>query len=328
MKARKCIFGGLLCALSISFTAIGAPLELKLGQAMGEGHHYTVGAAGIKKAVEKATDGQVIIHVYSGGQLASGERELVEGLQLGTVDITVVSIGPMAGFDKNFMFFTMPYLFRDEADVLAIAEGKMGRAFEPILEKQGIKLLGWTMDGVKAMTNSKRPINSLADLKGLKIRCMENPLIMASWKALGAVPTPMSIGEAFTALQQGTVDGQTNGTANIYVNKYYEVQKYMTLMADMITPAPYLMALSKFEAMSPELQKKFMAGFAEGIQYQRKVYDEQAASAIKNMEAKGIAVATPDLAEFKKAVQPVYDEFLPQLDPQFREWVKELRARQ
>jgi tripartite ATP-independent transporter DctP family solute receptor len=296
--------------------------------ATGEGHHYNIGAAGIKEAVEKATDGQVIIHVYAGGQLASGERELVEGLQLGTVDISLVSTGPMAGFDKNFMFFTMPYLFNNEAEVLAVAEGKMGRAFEPILEKNGIKLLGWVIDGVKAMTNSKRPINSLADLKGLKIRCMENPLIMASWRALGVVPTPMSLGETFTALQQGTVDGQTNGTANIYANKYYEIQKYMTLTADMITPAPYLMALPKFKAMTPELQKKFLAGFAEGIQYQRKVYDEQAEAAIKNMEAKGVAVTAPDLTEFKKAVQPVHDEFLPQLDPQFREWVEELRARQ
>ncbi len=315
-----------LCFVVLPFAVQAAPLQLKLGVATGEGHHYNIGAAGIKKAVEKATDGQVIVHVYAGGQLASGERELIEGLQLGTVDICLVSTGPMPSYDKNFMFFTLPYLFKDEAAVYAAVDGDIGAKFGPILQKSDIKLIGWVMDGTKAITNSKRPVNSLADLKGLKIRCMENPMIMGTWKSLGAVPTPMSLGEVFTALQQGTVDGQDNGTANIYANKYYEVQKYMTLTAHMICPAPYLMAEAKFKAMNPELQKKFLAGFAEGIKYQREVYAQQARDAIKNMEAKGVAVTAPDLADFRKAVQPVYDTFLPQLSPEFRKLAEQMRA--
>ena len=319
-------FAAVMTILFTGGTTLAA-MTLKYGVATAPNHYYTVGAEAFAEEVKKATNGEVIINVFAGGQLATGERELVEGIQFGTVDLCLVSTGAVVGFDPDFQLFSLPYLFADEdAAYRAVDETPMGEGFNKHMERQGVSIVGWAMGGAWINTNSKRPVNKPEDLKGLKIRCMESPIIIETLKSFGALGTPMSLGEAFTAMQQGTVDGQENALPSTYANKYYEVQKYMAMTNHMILPSPIMMSTAKLKAMKPELREQFMKGAAEGVKRQREVYAQQAAESIDGMKQRGIEVTYPDLEPFKQASSYVYDMYIPKLSAEAQEWVNMIRT--
>lgn len=304
------------------------PVEFKLGIVVGDGHPYTVSAFELKKRVEKLTGGRIIVHVFHSGQLSGSERELIEGLQIGTCDITIPATGPVAGFEKGFFLFNFPYLFKDLQTGYKCLDGPIGDELAKSLEKHRIKLIGWWVNGMYAFTNSKREVKTVEDIKGLKIRCMENSMHLAVYKAWGAVPTPMAFGEVVTALQQGTADGQENADASIYANKYYEVQKYLTLSYHYFMPAPFLIAKGKYDGLPDDLRALFQQAVDESVTFQRAEYERQAKLAVDNMQAKGMIVTYPDVESFKKASLSVYPEFLKQLGPDVKRWVEQIQSEQ
>ena len=252
-------FAVLVCGLamvgaSAAMVAAEAKYAYKLGHSVSEKHPYHLGAVRFKEIVEKETKGDVTVSVFPNNQLGTGERDLLEGLQLGTVDFYVGSTGPMSGFEKKFMLFDFPFLFKSKRHVYGVLDGKIGAYVMGLLDKQGMKGLAWCENGFRHVTNSKRPIAVPADAKGLKLRTMENKVHMAIWKALGADPTPMAWGEIFTALQQGTVDGQENPIPVIYTSKIYEVQKHLSLTGHVFSPAMIIMSKAKFDALPKEYQ--------------------------------------------------------------------------
>ena len=320
-----------LLAAIVIFAVMSAPKaaerEYKFAIATADAHHSTMGLRHFAEALGEKTEGKLVGHVYSGGQLATGERESVDGLQFGTIDVTVVSTGMMSAYDERFGLFSLPFLFRDEENVYKAVDGPIGEAFNKILaEKTDIVILGWFMSGVHTMT-SNRPIKSMADLAGLKIRCMENPTIIAAWRAYGASPTPMSIGEVFTALQQGTVDAQDNGTANSYANKYYEVQKYLAMTEHMVVPQILIMSKAKFDDIPPALLPAFREAVKEGVAFQRAEYGRQNAAAIDNMKAQGMEVTYPDRADFIKASDPIRQDFIQKAGGDLAAWVNDIRSK-
>jgi TRAP-type C4-dicarboxylate transport system substrate-binding protein len=156
---------------------------------------------------------------------------------------------------------------------------------------------------------------------------MENPLIIDAWKAYGAAPTPMSIGEVFTALQQGTVDAQDNGTANTFANKYYEVTKYLTITEHLILPALMLISKAKYDALPEDLRKAVDGACAAAEKFQREEYLRQNVAAIEGMKEKGMIVTYPDKADFVKAAASVYEKHLPTMSAQVRKWVEDIRTK-
>ncbi len=301
--------GVLAVGIGATFACAEAKYSYKLGHAVSDKHPYHLGAERFKEIVEKETKGDVSISIFPNNQLGTGERDLIEGLQLGTVDFYVGSTGPMSGFEKKFMLFDFPFLFKSKQHAYSVLDGKIGAYVMGLIEKQGLKGLAWYENGFRHVTNSRRPIVVPADAKGLKLRTMENKVHMAIWKALGADPTPMAWGELFTALQQGTVDGQENPIPVIYTSKIYEVQKQLSLTGHVFSPAMIIMAKAKFDALPKEYQAIVQKAAQESAVYQRaqitKMEDEQVAK----LKELGMTVTIPDTVPFREATKSVYDQF-------------------
>ena len=295
---------------ALGFSGIAdAKVTLKLGHAVSDQHPYHLGAQKFKEIVEKETNGEVEISLFPNNQLGTGERDLVEGLQLGVVDVYVGSTGPMGGFEKKFMLFDFPFLFKNKAQAYEVLDGKIGTYVMGLLDKIGIKGLAWYENGFRHFTNSKRPVNTPADVKGLKLRTMENKIHMALWRAMGADPTPMAWGEVFTALQQGTVDGQENPVPIIYVQKIYEVQKHLALTGHVFSPAMIAIAKAKFDALPEAHRAVILKAAKESALYQREQITRMEDEQVSKLKELGMEVTTPDVAPFREATKSVYDEF-------------------
>ena len=285
----------------------------KLGHAVNERHPYHLGAVKFKEIVEKETGGNVEIKLFPNNQLGTGERAHIEGLQLGTIDIVVTSTGPLSGFERKFMLFDFPFLFRDRAHAFKVLDGEIGQHVLGLLEKQGIKGLAWYENGFRHLTNSKHEVLTPEDVQGLKLRTMENEVHMAIWKAMGADPTSMAWGEVFTALQQGTVDGQENPIPIIYTQKVYEVQKYLSLTGHVFSPAMLLMSKGEFDSLPQEYQTIVLKAAKESAVLQREMIAYMENEQIEKLKEAGMVVSYPDKTLFLEATKIVYKEFKAEL---------------
>ena len=301
-----------ILALTAALFAAGpamAKKTFKLATVTPSHHAYNQGAREFARLIKEGTKGEVIVKVYPGGQLGKGERELLEGMQVGTIDMAVTSTGPISNFSPDMGVLDLPFLFLSPAHVDKVLDGKVGRALLDSLSSANIKGLAFMENGFRNFTNSKRPLEKPADFAGLKFRTMENPVHLASVRQLGALATPMSWGEVYTSLQTGVIDGQENPVAIIHANKMNEVQKYLTLSGHFYSPAPLTMSLKKFNSLKPEWQKLFMDAALKAAAFERKVIRDNEAKQIKELKKWGMDVRTVDKAVFVEAMAPVYDKF-------------------
>lgn len=287
----------------------GAKYVYKLGHSVNSQHPYHLGAEKFKEIVEKESNGQIEVQLFPNNQLGTGERDLVEGMQLGTVDIVITSTGPMSGFVKQFMLFDFPFLFRDKEHAYKTLDGEIGQYVLGLLDKRGIRGLAWYENGFRHLTNSKREVNTPADAKALKLRTMENKVHMAIWKALGADPTPMAWGELFTALQQGAVDGQENPIPIIYTQKVYEVQKYLSLTGHVFSPSLILMSKRKFDKLPDDLKDIIKNAAQESADFERSQITRMENEQVEKLKELGMVVSYTDKTPFLEMTKSVYDEF-------------------
>lgn len=290
-------------------TAEVKKIVLKLGHAVNEEHPYHMGAQKFKEIVEKDTNGNIEVQLFPNGQLGTGERDLIEGMQLGTVDVVVTSTGPMSGFVNTVMLFDFPFLFRDREHAFKVLDGEIGDYVFKLLEEDGIKGLAWYENGFRHLTNSKKEVKTPGDAKGIKLRTMENKVHMAIWKVMGADPTPMAWGEVFTALQQGTIDGQENPIPIIYTQKVYEVQKYLSLTGHVFSPSTILISKAVYDKLSDEYKEIVQKAADESAVLQRAKIEEMENSQIEELKKEGMIVTTPDKEAFLEATKSVYDEY-------------------
>jgi TRAP-type transport system periplasmic protein len=208
-----------------------------------------------KHNVEKRSNGQLEVQTYHARKLGD-EREMMEGVRMGTIEMIFVSSGPIPGFFQPVMVFDVPFMFSSAPAAWELFEGEFGDEFKTeFLKKTGVRCLSITENGYRHFTNNKRLVQSPADMKGLKVRTMQNPAHMAMTKALGADPTPIPFGELYMALQQGVVDGMECPIVLIHDMKFYEVQDYMVLDGHLYNPL-FTMANDRwFSNLSPDLQK-------------------------------------------------------------------------
>lgn len=284
------------------------PVVLKLGHAVAPEHPYHLGAVKYSELVAQRTNNKVKIDVYPSTQLGN-ERDMVEGLQLGTIDLVVTSTGPLGGFVPKMFVVDLPFLFRDREHAYKVLDGPIGRDLLDAFSARGIKGLAFWENGFRQITNNVRPIERPEDLKGIKIRTMENKVHLASFKAFGASPTPMAWSEVYTALQQKTIDAQENPVAIIYHQKIFEVQKYLTLTGHFYSPTPLLMSLKAFDSLPKDTQKIMLDTAIECATYERNLLRDSEAKQISEVKAKGMQVTTPNKKPFQDAAAPVYKEF-------------------
>jgi tripartite ATP-independent transporter DctP family solute receptor len=293
----------------VAVASVQATTTFKLATVTPDHHAYAMGAREFARLVEDATKGEVVIKVFAGGQLGKGERELLEGLQLGTIDMAVTATGPVSNFSEDMGVVDLPFLFRSYDHVDKTLDGPIGRQLLDGLEKANIKGLAFFENGFRNFTDSKRPLTKPADFVGLKFRTMENPVHLASVRQLGAQAVPMSWGEVYTSLQTGVIDGQENPIAIIYAFKLSEVQKYLSLTGHFYSPAPLTMSLNKFNELKPEYQQIFMEMALKAAAYERKLIRDNEATQLEDLKKQGMEVSEVDKAVFIQAMAPVYDEF-------------------
>ncbi len=284
------------------------PVSLKLGHAVAVEHPYHLGAVKFAELVAQRTKNRVKIDVYPSTQLGN-ERDMVEGLQLGTIDLVVTSTGPLGGFVPKIFVVDLPFLFRDREHAYKVLDGPIGKNLLDAFAAKEIKGLAFWENGFRQITNNVRPIEKPDDLKGIKIRTMENKVHLASFKAFGASPTPMAWSEVYTALQQKTIDAQENPIAIIYFQKIAEVQKYLTLTGHFYSPTPLLISMKAFKALPKDFQKIFEESAIECATYERNLLRNNEDKQIAELKDKGMQITTPNKKPFLDAAGSVYKEF-------------------
>ncbi|HQD66848.1 MAG TPA: DctP family TRAP transporter solute-binding subunit, partial [Casimicrobium huifangae] len=245
---------GVAAALTLSQ---GAWAQMKISISVAQNSHQGIAIDTMAKEVEKRTNGRIKIQPFYSGSLG-GERESIEAVQLGTQELTFTSTGPVPNFVPEARILDIPFLFRDKAHARAVLDGPIGQEMLAKFEAKGFKALAWGENGVRHMTNNKRAVNAPEDLKGLKMRTMENPVHIAAYKGFGIVTTPMAFPEVFTALQQGTVDGQENPLSVIMAAKFEQVQKHLSLTGHVYSPAIFLMNKAAFDKLSAADKQIFL----------------------------------------------------------------------
>ncbi|MDO4719032.1 MAG: DctP family TRAP transporter solute-binding subunit [Peptostreptococcaceae bacterium] len=264
-----------------------------------------------KKEVEEKSGGKITVEIYPNAQLG-GDRKQVESVQIGSLEMCVPAASVVTGFDSDWEILDMPYLFADKETALRNLDGKLGDALNEHLKEKGIVNLGFGENGLRHVINNVRPINSLEDMKGLKIRTMESPMQVEGFKAMGSSPTPISFSELFTALQQKTVDGAECPMNILYANKLYEVQKYISKTGHIYLSCPYLMNKTFYEGLPEDLQKVVADAVDSTVAAQRAALAEDEVTNTKKMEDYGIAInelPEEELQKFKDAMKPVMESY-------------------
>jgi tripartite ATP-independent transporter DctP family solute receptor len=315
----------MMSVIALNTSQVEAKIVLKLATVTPAQHAYAVGATEFARLVEDGTKGEVVINVFPAGQLGSGERELLEGLQVGTIDMAVTATGPMSNFVESMGVVDLPFLFTGPEQVDKVLDGPVGRQLLDDLSSAKIKGLAFMENGFRNFTNSKRPLLKPEDFKGLKFRTMENPIHLASVRQLGAQAVPMSWGEVYTSLQTKVIDGQENPIAIIYAYKLNEVQKYLSLTGHFYSPAPLTMSLKKFKELKPEWQKLFLDAALKAAAFERKIIRDNETKQIDELKKMGMEVSSVDKTVFVEAMAPVYKTFLEKY-PSWKGIVEKIRA--
>jgi C4-dicarboxylate-binding protein DctP len=264
-----------------------------------------------KPYVEEKSNGRLKVELYPNGQLG-GDRQAIEAVQLGTIEMTIPAAAVLSGFEPKFQVLDLPYLFKTKEAAYKALDGELGQILSDLLIPLGMRNLALPENGYRHTSNNRGPITKPEDLKGLKIRTMENPVHMATFRALGANPTPISFGELYTALQQKTVDAQENPIPLVYTSKFQEVQKYYTLDGHVYAATAFLVNNDFFNSLPEDLQQIIIEGAQLYKDEQRKLSTQQDEEMLKELEKEGMIIneLTPEQKQaFIDATLTVYDEF-------------------
>ena len=303
MKTTHIAFA--VAALCLS-AAAGAQTVMKISYSTSITSHYGVGSTAFCDEVEKGTQGRYKCQQFPNAALG-GEREMIEAVQLGTQDLANVSTGALGNFVPEVKIVDIPFLFRDYAHARKVMDGEFGQDLLKKMTAKGIVGLAWTENGFRHMTNSKRAINQASDANGLKMRTMENKVHMEGYKTFGILPTPMAWPEVFTALQQGTVDGQENPIPVILSAKLSQVQKHLSLTNHVYSPAVLIVAPNIWNKLNDTDKKVFSEAAKKGAAAQRKKVNDDEANGIAELKKDGMQVVEQVNGEsFRKAVAPAY----------------------
>ncbi len=298
------------------------PIVLRLAETHPQDYPTTKGDYEFARLVKERSGGRIQVEVYYGSQLGQ-EKAVIEQVQFGAIDMTRVSISPVASFVPKLNAFQMPYLYRDEAHQWKVLKGDIGKSLLASLEPFGFIGLGWFEAGSRNFYNSKRPINKPEDLKGLKIRVQESELMMGLVSAFGAVPTPMAYGEVYSALQTGVVDGAENNWPSYFSTSHYEVAKYFCL--DEHTRVPEIIIGSKISlGKLPKADQDLIKQAAlDAIDFQRAEWAKYEQLSIDKVKAGGAQITyIGDKTEWQKLMDPLYKK----QSKEIQDFVKQIQA--
>lgn len=257
--------------------------------------------------IEKSSDGELFVKIYPNSQLGS-EREVLELVQIGSVGITKVSAGAMANFTPKYKVLGIPYLFRDEDHGWAVLEGEIGQEILDSGAEYMLKGLTFYDAGTRSFYTKNKPIRTADDVKGMKLRVMDDPLAIEMVKLLGGSATPMSFGELYTALQQGVVDGAENNSPSVVSSNHFEVCKYYSLDRHTMLPDVLVISTSVWNSLTEEQQGWVQEAALKSLVEEKKLWNAAVEKDMKFLEEQGMEIIEPDMESFRKATQPIKDK--------------------
>lgn len=278
------------------------------------------------KAVKEKTAGRVEIEVFPSAQLGN-DPKVLEGVRLGTIDMGTTGNPFFTSFAPELNLLDLPYLFRDYDHAYKVLDGAIGRQLLDGLEKHGLKGIGFLEIGFRNLTNNKRPVKTVDDVKGIKIRVVPNPAHVQAWKLLGAIPTPMPWPEVYLALKTGTVDAQENPVTIIHAAKLYEVQKYLSMTWHAYTAFDVVVNLKKYQGLPPDAQMALVDALRDAFVWQRKYNREVEGGYLKRMREAGMVIEEqPDREAFQKVVATtVTEDYVKKFGPELIGRVRQTR---
>ncbi len=268
----------------------------------------TKGLYKIQELVERATGGEITVKVFPSAQLGS-EKETIELTQMGIIDINRVSCSAMVAFSPSMGVLSLPYIFKSWEHEWTVMDGPIGRRLGQSLESVGLMTLAYYDSGARSFYNKSRPVNSPADLKGLKIRVQGNPVMIDLVEALGGSATPMAFEEVYSAIQTGVIEGAENNPPSYETTGHYEVAKFYSLDEHSRIPEIVLFSKKVWDTMSDEHRKAVTHAAKDSEEYQKRQWREEEEKAMKTVRAAGCKINTPDKTPFATAVRPLYKKY-------------------
>jgi len=313
-----------IAALATTGQAQAQERSFKFALQNPKGHPLEVGAAKFADLVAAKSGGKFKVNVFPGGTLG-GDAANVSALQGGTIEFVMLNSGILASQVKDFEVFDFPFMFANAKEADAVVDGPLGQKLHAKLADKGIIGLAYAELGFRNLTNSKRAIKQVDDIAGLKLRVIPNAINVDWVKALGANPTPLAFPEVYAALEQKAIDGQENPLSVIVANKFFEVQKYLTLTNHQYNPQSLIVSKKVWDTLNPEQRKWLQDAATEASRYQRQVNRDKAAGDLDTLKKAGVQVSelsAAELAQFRDKMKPVIDKH----GAGVAETVKELQA--
>ena len=300
MKTKATSFIAILAVLSffIPGASWAAERVIKLGHVLDTKHPYHIGSEYFAKRTAELTKGKMEVQIYPSSQLGN-ERELVEAMQVGTMEMGASTSAVAARFVKEIEIFNLPFLFKDFQHLYKILDSQFGEELDRATQKKGLRVLGWWVGGSRSIY-ARKPISDLASMKGMKIRTMESPVVVAAWKALGLIPTPIPFGEVYTALQQGVVDAGEGNVISYESMKFDEVAPYLSHIKYLITVQILFISENFFKSLPGDLQSALIQAGKECVAVERKANEEAEEKIIELLKKKKRTVVIPDLEPFHR----------------------------
>ncbi|MBT2570484.1 DctP family TRAP transporter solute-binding subunit [Planococcus sp. ISL-110] len=289
---------------------------IRLAHLVPEEQSSHIAAVAFKEKLEAESDGRLKVELYPNGQLYGSDREAIEAVQLGNVEMTIPAVAAMASFNEKFQVFDLPFLFNNNEAAYRALDGELGQELMADLENNDMKGLVFGENGFRHVSNNEGPIESPEDMEGLKMRTLESPLHTDTFNAFGANASPFAFGELYTALQQGTYDAMDCPISLYYTNKFYEVQDYLTLTGHVYAATALLVNNDFYNGLPEDLQELMMEASEEFRSEQRELAQQQDAEFLDQLKAEGMQVN--DLTDeqrdlFREAAESVYTKYEDQI---------------
>lgn len=313
------LFLGIICSCELKDDA----RVVKIGLSHSKSHSFTQALERFGTLVEKQTNGRYKVKVYNSSQIGS-EKEMQEMLTVGSLEMTVT--GLLNSYEPLFAVLELPYLYTDRAHVVRVMESATVERVAKSLTANGVRLFGFYENGFRQITNSKRAINKPSDMKGLMIRVPENPAQVQTFKALGAIPTPLSFSELYTALVQGVVDGQENPLQNIWYGRLYEAQPHIAMTSHIYNSAYVLIGNDFYESLAETDKRIFRDCMKSSIAWQLNYMEENDNNLVEKLKEEGMHFTYPDKLAFKNATLPAYEAIYESLGNEAREIVEYIKG--
>ena len=311
---RRALSGGGAAALAVALIAASASsawaakYNIKIAVTTPPGYSYNVGLEQFKKDVEEGSNGDIAVTIFPSAQMGN-EVESGKNVQLGTLEMTVISASNISPFYDKLQVLSVPYLFKSLQCAYQVVDGPVGDDLgNTLLERSGIRVLSWYTFGMRQLFNTKRDVKTVEDLKGLKIRVPPSKMLELTWRTLGAIPTPLPFPEVFNGLQQGVIDGDANPLASVYQFKFYEPAKHVSLANVAVGMSPMLISEKFLKSLPENYQQLILEAGRNSAKVNREAEASTTIEAVEALKSHDVNIVEVDLEGFRNALGPVMEE--------------------